>query len=1116
MTAVIVIGRKELFSFAERHSSRRLTDYSGLADGEVLCCLFNLVFPELRIRPAAPQTHSATQRRHRNWEALFSRFARLCIPLEFLQPSALLAGSVECGFSTLVLFYFLHHLSKQTDFSAEFALDVADGVTAFLQSTDCIAALLLGNALPWSAIPEALVRTLEGHPGFHMSAEAAAEAEAAAVALYRRTHTRQRRQRTGSCAQGSNSSHQSIQRRLRTAATSTTTFAAGGAGDGAEEKEGGDQDGGEEGEQNRETPMPVGVQSQHMHSAAAGRAPRRTNGGSSSSTTTATASSTSEMQRKAPQRLPDQRKETTVDDERSSGSDSEGSPLPRAPFLGAATHSVQSHQRKQQQHQLYQPSHSRPFSHRDARYSVSCAPSSSSSSRASAFAHSGAGDFDSSIDISGVEEVDATMPGVSRRLLAKANKSGRAEPQKNHSAVASAASSCSSLSSSSRVSSHRMSVPTTTFSAASSSQESQLGPREGTQSQRQHYGGNDGVDKGPLHEPHQHHRILRTNATDAAPLSELSSSRTRYRAAPSVGPRSTATRASSSSSGAEQAVSGYDGAAQPPMARDAREAALEAQLQSKEEECETLQLRVAQLLSLLANVKTNAMSASPPPPAAQAPGEGTPAARTLQQYAQRIADLQAQLSAYESQVSASPSHTSGCISSSAAFTQAVEDEMKALTSAVVDEDTGAVIDVDEKANLLHCLLLEHLHDSPRNRDQMQQWLWSLVAAYHTLEGRLLAAAELMHTLTTRGMDVTATAAAATDADTAAAASPSYWCSSSSPSPAQASPFAHTSPDTTRTASQPRSQSTVAAAFMRADSSSSYSLPNAQRPAVLPSSPPLQTTTAEMSGKQPRDSNKHNGEPVEDSRTRHYADLEKLHAREHQLVAALHAAQARCTATVHRAAHRERLWKRLCAEVYAAEQASFAITTCETTQGVEAALQERDGHYAAVEQLTQQLVEDSVKGGGEGEAAAEVGGHTPCAALQALVTHLKEERAELLSDVARMHGLLVAMQYKQHPPLTQHDEPFSSQVKSAKEQHGATQRFAGCSASNQLPAPPLLHHLSYPTTPTFDMHADATAAAAPPYRAKSGPRSEEAHRGAVRPPRGLTSLLKEDATVYPVA
>ncbi|ESL08638.1 hypothetical protein TRSC58_03656 [Trypanosoma rangeli SC58] len=156
----VLIGRRELFAFAERYSSCRLKDYADLADGVILCSLFNLVFPELRIRTASPQTHTLSQRTQINWAALRSALDDVGIPLNLLDQSAIQHGDAEKGFSALVLFYFLYHLTKRTDFSAEFATDVSELLTDFLQSIDSIVALVVGGALPLTAVPPQLQESL--------------------------------------------------------------------------------------------------------------------------------------------------------------------------------------------------------------------------------------------------------------------------------------------------------------------------------------------------------------------------------------------------------------------------------------------------------------------------------------------------------------------------------------------------------------------------------------------------------------------------------------------------------------------------------------------------------------------------------------------------------------------------------------------------------------------------------------------------------------------------------------------------------------------------------------------------------------------------------------------
>ncbi|CAJ1985753.1 hypothetical protein conserved [Leishmania donovani] len=879
-TPALVIGRKELFSFADRYSSRRLSDYSSLADGEVLCCLFNLVFPDLRIRPAPSQTHSSTQRAHANWEQLFRRFARLHIPLSFLDPAALQAGSVECGFSTLVLFYFFHHLSKRPDFSAEFALDVAEEVTTYLQSTDCIATLLLGGALQWAAVPEPLAQTLRVHPVFHTTAEAEMAQEEEAARTYRSMFARRR---TGSA----NSMHNlpATQR-----AHSRTTEQQSGIGGPSSMKP------------------------------------------ASSSSPSAASSSTPCCKGRA------------------------DSPPPRPPLHNASTQSTRS-----------------------------------STSRLSS-----SDNVNPSVDLCRLERQCS-----SEMRTRSAEACGVSQPRAPNQRSSSRRSA-----SSSRSSGNSHSSTMTAMSCQSS------------------------------------------GTADAA---VAQASRIPYRSASSV-----------------SAATGSRGSA--VSSSRARDAALEAALQSKEAECESLQMQVAQLLTLLANTRAAGTASaatssgshlrSPSPRAAAAAEtaqrgditDGTSTAQLQLRYADRIEELETQLRAYREasdkrQALSSPSPAPAAPpplppSGATMDRAALEAEIAALTADIVDDETGTtVVDVHEKANLLHCLMLEHLQEAPRNRKQMQRWLWSIVAAHHTMEGRLMAAVGLLRLWSTTLPAAGAGAAAVANSSAANREA----C----------------------TAVQ-RSQSTVAASFSAVSPGSNFDI---------------------------ADSGGADHEEMTALRSAHYAELEALHAREHQLAAALQGAQANNAATVQRAVRRERLWKSLCASVYAAEQASYAITECRSAEEVEERLRQREEHYGVVESLTQQLVEDGQQevttSTHHEEIEATAGSPAPCRSLQTLVAHLQEERAELLRDVTRLHDALASLQGEKGPSA------YADVVKVTKA------------------SPSLSTYASTAATPFFsdDLHrksaavADGSTAGTSTARYECKPSSATYSPGPARAPRGLTSLLQ---------
>lgn len=158
----VLIGKRELFAFAERYSECRIKEYAELADGAILCSLFAAVFPNMRIRTATSQTHTRSQLAHANWSALRKALSAVGIPPSLLNRERLQCGDAESGFSALVLFYFLFHLSRRSDFSAEFAADVSEELTEFLQSVDSIAALVAGGAMSLSAVPLPLQEQLQG------------------------------------------------------------------------------------------------------------------------------------------------------------------------------------------------------------------------------------------------------------------------------------------------------------------------------------------------------------------------------------------------------------------------------------------------------------------------------------------------------------------------------------------------------------------------------------------------------------------------------------------------------------------------------------------------------------------------------------------------------------------------------------------------------------------------------------------------------------------------------------------------------------------------------------------------------------------------------------------
>lgn len=184
----IVIGKKELFAFAERYAGKKVKEYSALEDGEVVALILNKIFPSFQLIPASHRTYSFSQRCQYNWELIFRHFARVHIPLVLLHTTSF--GELnspnshrfpDVGFSTLALLYFLFHLSKRPDFSAEFAEDVPEVLMEYLQSLDSIASLLIGEALDWNSLPADAREEIRALPAFHTTPEEDSLAEKEAV-----------------------------------------------------------------------------------------------------------------------------------------------------------------------------------------------------------------------------------------------------------------------------------------------------------------------------------------------------------------------------------------------------------------------------------------------------------------------------------------------------------------------------------------------------------------------------------------------------------------------------------------------------------------------------------------------------------------------------------------------------------------------------------------------------------------------------------------------------------------------------------------------------------------------------------------------------------------------
>lgn len=187
-STTVKVTKQQLFSFLAVHARvppneplLKKQQYSLFDDGVAFCRMFNAIFVQQTIAPIATshQTSSASSRSTRNWKALHRAMTMLGIPTEVVPRELYRPNAVDSvgGYSGLVFFYFMHHLAKRRDFSAEFSSDVTGHLMSFLQSVDSIRALVLGGAIAISTLPQELHEYCSmPPPGAELLRNAAADA----------------------------------------------------------------------------------------------------------------------------------------------------------------------------------------------------------------------------------------------------------------------------------------------------------------------------------------------------------------------------------------------------------------------------------------------------------------------------------------------------------------------------------------------------------------------------------------------------------------------------------------------------------------------------------------------------------------------------------------------------------------------------------------------------------------------------------------------------------------------------------------------------------------------------------------------------------------------------
>jgi hypothetical protein len=163
----VKVTKQQLFSFLAVHARippnealLKKQQYALFDDGVAFCRMFNSIFVQRPIVPiiTSSQTSSASSRSTRNWKALHRAMVALGVPVEVVPRDMYRPNAVDSvgGYSGLVFFYFMHHLSKRRDFSAEFSSDVTGHLMTFLQSVDSIRSLVLGGAVMLDSLPREL------------------------------------------------------------------------------------------------------------------------------------------------------------------------------------------------------------------------------------------------------------------------------------------------------------------------------------------------------------------------------------------------------------------------------------------------------------------------------------------------------------------------------------------------------------------------------------------------------------------------------------------------------------------------------------------------------------------------------------------------------------------------------------------------------------------------------------------------------------------------------------------------------------------------------------------------------------------------------------------------
>mmetsp|Transcript_10698 Transcript_10698/g.40016 ORF Transcript_10698/g.40016 Transcript_10698/m.40016 type:complete len:1147 (-) Transcript_10698:3624-7064(-) len=145
----LIIGKKELLSWASQVSQIRCVKFDDLSNGVVFLRIFERIWPkvvDLKRQKWKPNAKSEWESKV-NWDLIKVTMVQLKLPMSVYQKKAIQAGRFKQCYAFLVMLYFLHNLSENHEFSVDFAHPIDGNLAAFLQSPASVESLARGGAL---------------------------------------------------------------------------------------------------------------------------------------------------------------------------------------------------------------------------------------------------------------------------------------------------------------------------------------------------------------------------------------------------------------------------------------------------------------------------------------------------------------------------------------------------------------------------------------------------------------------------------------------------------------------------------------------------------------------------------------------------------------------------------------------------------------------------------------------------------------------------------------------------------------------------------------------------------------------------------------------------------